>query len=239
MENLGKAFSKNEIKYELSNLNFFSLLSDKQREKFSSCVKFKKLNKGEKLQRLGEEYGGQTHLLTSGVVSVHKYSSNGESMSSLSLGVNDFCSFEYVIGEGISEYDITALTPVSMTYVPVNFFNSLVKNNTVILEFIVAGTRMVLKDMFDHRSILALSRPRERVITSLLYNNKKFGVKRKDGSSVLPKWLTQTKLAMMSGTTRETVGITFKFLQTKGLIVVNGRNLIIRNSFDEKYEAFM
>ncbi|KRL99695.1 Crp/Fnr family transcriptional regulator [Liquorilactobacillus satsumensis] len=226
-----------KVKERLAQLQFFLLLNEQQQMEFAAHVNFRELRKGEKLQQLGKDYGGCIHLITKGLVSIRKYSVNGERIASLPLGVDDFCSFEYIVGEGVSNYEIMTLTPVSIAAVPVQFFKKLIGSNQAALEFIISGTRTILGDMLNHRSIFALSRPRIRVITFLLYLSKKAGDPSEDGSRPVPEWLTQTELALMAGTTRETVCATFKALQQDGGLVTEGKRLRLGMAFYEKYKV--
>lgn len=236
-EGITKQSKVNLALFEIKKKEFFSYFTEIELHQILREASILNFKKGEKffLNNKGEQI---VYLLTEGVIRVNKCSFNGEAMSSFFLGKNEFLPFSLSLNKHLEDFSMEACTDLTIVSMPQKKYQNIVNNNREVSDFLHYKTGRIITDLMQNSYINSLPHPRLRVILTLIYMAKKFGEKCNSDDYSIPNWLTQVKIAKIAGTTRETVGKTYKMLKNEELLTQSLRKIELTSAFFEKFKEY-
>ncbi|EJF00948.1 Crp/Fnr family transcriptional regulator [Liquorilactobacillus mali] len=178
-------------------------------------------------------------FLTQGIVNINVYSCNGEAEGSFFLGKNEFLPFSMILKSTLRNFNLVACTDITIVAITKNDFEKMVHNDIAIENFLDDKKSNIIADFLKCNMINSYAQPQMRVILMLQHMSKKFGMINESFEYVIPRWLTQTKLANLAGTTRETVGKTYRMLRNENLLVGTAGKERLTYSFSRKYKDYL
>jgi CRP/FNR family transcriptional regulator, dissimilatory nitrate respiration regulator len=224
------------LREKLKKLYMFSSLQDEDLDLITSIVKVKDYDKGEMIFFDTEPYNG-FYIVIHGSVKVFKISNDGREhiLHIIDPGhsfaeVPLFENFENVLGDNVN-YPANSMaleSPTQVVRVPAVEFVNLLKNNIGICLKLLSGFAKRMRHLNRHIEDITLKDVTKRVAAYILteYNSQK----RDDFEIELS--ISKNDLASYLGTILETLSRTFKKLQEKELIEVDGRKIVIKNLED-------
>lgn len=198
-------------------------------ENFLKQYKTRKYGKSEILIR-GDENPSGLFYLKSGIVKKYVISQKGEELIvdvykptyvfPMSWAINDFPNYYY--------YE--ALTDIEVWFAPKSEIITFIKNDKDLLFVFLSRIYKSVDDFLWRMTYLMGGSAYERLITEIIIQTKKFGIKKENGLYELKT--TEKELAGETGMTRETVSRELKILKDKKLVSLEKKTLKIR-SLDE------
>ena len=219
----------------LKNVPIFADLSSSDLEKISNKMILRNYNKGQVI--LLEESKGETFfVIKTGEVKVTKLSDDGREVILAILGESDFFGeMSLLDGEGrsaniVANEDSTALT------LSRNDFLSCLESYPKIAISLLEELAVRLRKSDKHIESLSLSDSEHRIGITIARLAEEIGTIKK-GIVSIKKLPFQQDIAIMAGTSRETVSRTIKLFEDQKILTRNGRALTIFdfNSFKKSF----
>ncbi|RYG73753.1 Crp/Fnr family transcriptional regulator [Lentibacillus lipolyticus] len=219
---------------ELTDFEFLSFFSDDELKRFKQVLYRSTYKKNQQLFAEGDKRE-RFFFLKKGYIKLEK--SNHEANMLYINYVKPSELFPYVglFTEENYRYSAYALTDVSVYYLPVKEFESLIRYNTEQLMLVIKKLDQLTKRHQDRLQTISTNFASDRVEQALHYLVQNFSVSQGD-HWVIDVPMTMTELAKVSGTSRETVSQVFKKLKCDGIMTVAGREITIHDwkYFEEK-----
>jgi CRP-like cAMP-binding protein len=182
--------------------------------------------KGELLFREGEEVKGM-YFIFSGTVKVHKQWGKEKELIVRFARKGDIVGHRGLGGDTIYPVSGTALEPVTVCFIDLDFFNATLKVNHEFIVQLMLFYAQELKVSERNMRNLAHMPVKGRVANALLQVQQKFGVSPDGFISLL---LSRQDLASYAGTTYETVFRIMNELVQDGTIRVEGKHITVLNT---------
>ena len=181
--------------------------------------------KGELLFREGEEVKGM-YFIFSGTVKVHKQWGEEKELIVRFARKGDIVGHRGLGGDALYPVSGTALEPVTVCFIDLDFFNATVKVNHEFLVQLMLFYAQELKVSERNMRNLAHMPVKGRVANALLQLQQKFGVSPDGFISLL---LSRQDLASYAGTTYETVFRIMNELVQDEAIRLDGKHITVLN----------
>jgi len=181
--------------------------------------------KGELLFREGEEVKGM-YFIFSGTVKVHKQWGDEKELILRFARKGDIVGHRGLGGDSIYPVSGTALEPVTVCFIEMDFFNATLKVNHEFIVQLMLFYAQELKVSERNMRNLAHMPVKGRVANALLQLQQKFGVSPEGFISLL---LSRQDIASYAGTTYETVFRIMNELAQDGTIGVEGKHITVLN----------
>lgn len=121
-----------------------------------------------------------------------------------------------------------ALTPVVVSFIPLNLFSRLYKANTAFSEYLIEFLTYELHESEEQQYMLTMDNVRQRIAYSLAKLIRIFGYEN-NSHGKLAYTLPKKDIACLCNTTYESVIRTLSAFEKEGIIEGEGKNLIIRD----------
>ncbi|MFT8424657.1 MAG: Crp/Fnr family transcriptional regulator [Liquorilactobacillus sp.] len=240
MENQGIMQQNNLslILCELKKKELFPLFEEARVHSIARRSVVLRYKRGERLM-FSSNKKQRVFFLTQGIININVYSCNGEAVGSFFLGKNEFLPFSMILKNTLKNFNMVACTDITIVAMTKNTFEELVHNNSAIEHFLDNKKSNIVADFLKCNMINSYVQPQMRVILMLQHMSEKFGVVDESFEYVVPRWLTQTKLARLAGTTRETVGKTYRMLRKENSLAGTVGKERLTYSFSSKYKDYL
>jgi CRP/FNR family transcriptional regulator, cyclic AMP receptor protein len=180
-----------------------------------------------RVQIYGEgEPGNQLYIITSGKVKLGKLSSDGRGHLLAVVGPSEMFGELSLFDLGPRTATATALTEVNAVVMERDVFRTWVAERPEIAERFLRVLARRLRRTDNDLSDLIFADVASRVAKQLLRLAQRFSV-REDGAMRLTHDLTQTEIAQLIGTSRETVNKVFSDFDQRGWIQLDGTSMLI------------
>lgn len=168
------------------------------------------------------------YFLKSGYVNQYIISPSGETCMVHIYKPGSFFPLMCTINETPNIFTFDAMIAVRVVRVPKDVFVDFLHNNSDVLFYTTQRILVGLSGLVNRVGQLVLDDAYTKTVLLLLYYADNFGEKSPEGIGIqFP--LAHREIASWIGTTRETASIQIETLKKKGLILVHGRQLIIRD----------
>ena len=212
----------------LKKVEFFAVLPDSSLLDLSRQIAWKKYKKGERLFDEGEE-AVSVFIIASGKVKVVKEFSSGKNAILGIFGVGGLVAEIAVIDKLPYPATAIALDDCVVGDLQAETFINFLRNNPDTLLQMVAGLGAKLRDMADSMGSMAVESVEKRLARFLLKFGDEIGKQTRDGLSfTLP--VTRQDIAELIGTSFEVVERGLKKMKTNGLIKVEGKKIVIKDT---------
>ena len=209
----------------LRKVPIFSDLSDSDLKKISEKMISRLYEKG-KMILLEQSQGETFFIIISGVVKVTRLSDDGREVILAILGESDFFGeMSLLDGEGRSANIVANEQSEVVTLSRSDFLDCLQKYPKIAIA-LLEELAVRLRKSDQHIESLSLSDSEQRIGVTLIRLAEELGTI-KQGDVNVKNLPYQQDIANMAGTSRETVSRTLKLLETKNLLIRDGRNLTI------------
>lgn len=184
-------------------------------------------NEGQRIFNEGEPVKGIYFIEKGRVKVLSKSHDNSEKIIRLA-------SHEMILGHrGLNTkvYPISAetLSESVITFLPVETFTSILKNNNEMAVYIINFLSDELRDSETRMKNLLILDPKSRIAIILMKLVDRFGYKKNTGNKTLSFTLSRTDIANMAGTTYETVIRTLAAFKKDRVIDLIGKEIAIIN----------
>lgn len=126
------------------------------------------------------------------------------------------------------EFEYVAMSNVEIYQVSKQEFKDFVKSNPKAALQVIDLLTNLANIYFERIDNLVISRAHPKIVSRLLFFSKRFGDKKR-GQITIQIPMTHASIASSLAITRETVSRELKKLEEKGLIVYNGRRIVIND----------
>jgi len=203
----------------LQGVSLFQSLSRSDRECLAASLKRRPLNKGEALFRKGDE-GTSLYIVQSGSVKIVLPSEMGDEVAAALLSEGD-CFGEMALLDGMPRSaDVVALESSALLALSQRDFLSFLKDNEEAIRAIFSYLTMRLRrtdELLEDAYFLNIS---ARLARRLVELSEKYGQQTAQGGPIkIDLHLTQSDLASIVGTTRESINKELRILREKGLVI--------------------
>lgn len=220
---------------ELKKKELFSLVEEARLLSIVQKAVVLQYKRGERLL-FNSNNDQKVFLLTQGIVNIDVYSCNGEAVGSFFLGKNEFLPFSMILKSTLKNFNMCACTDITIVAMAKTTFEKLIYNDITIEQFLDGQKSNIIANFLKCNMINSYVQPQMRVSLMLHHMSEKFGTVDESFEYMIPKWLTQSILARLAGTTRETVGKTYRMLRNEGSLVGTER---LTRSFSQKYKEYL
>lgn len=186
-----------------------------------------KYKKGEVFLHPGDEPQG-IYYLTKGYVNLYSVSEDGRELTLIIFKPQDVFPYIWALNDVSNQYYLETVTPCELWCVPKKDFLNFIKENNDVFFEITRKILIRLGGILKRMEYLVFGSAYNKVASIILICAKRFGQKSPRGILISVP-LTHKNIANLVGTTRETTSIEIKKLEKKGLIVYQGRFLVVRN----------
>jgi CRP/FNR family transcriptional regulator len=184
------------------------------------CLHF---NKGELLFQEGAEVTGM-YFINTGLVKVHKKWSEDKELILRIAKSGEIVGHRGLGSDTIYPVSATALEPTDICFISLDFFESTVKVNHDFLYRLMMFFAAELKESEKRMRDLAHMSAKGRIANALLFLKQKFGT---TGEGRLGITISRSDMASYTGTTYETLLRMMSELSEEGIIITEGKNIII------------
>ncbi|GGB52009.1 cyclic nucleotide-binding protein [Lentibacillus populi] len=218
----------------LDNFEFLSYFNEDELKKLKKMLHRSTFKKNQQLFAEGDPRE-RIFLLKDGYIKLEKTNLDATMLYINYVKSNELFPYVGLFTEEFYRYSAYALTDVSVYYIPVQQFESLIRSNNEQLFLIIKKLDRLTKRHQDRLQTISTPYATDRVIQALNYLVQNFSSK-KGEDFVVDVPMTMTEIAKLSGASRETVSHVFKRLKCDGILSMTRRQIIIRNInyFNEK-----
>lgn len=181
--------------------------------------------KGEILIRADENPSGIFYL-KEGIVREYAISKKGEELVVNMFKPGAFFPMSWGINQSDNRYFFEAVMPVTLWKAPREEVKNFIKSNPAVMYDLLSRLYKGTDGLLTRLVYLMSGSAYARLITELLINAKRFGVKDAKTGAITCK-LSELELATHAGLTRETVSREIKRLKEKNLVVVHRNEIIV------------
>lgn len=168
------------------------------------------------------------YYLKSGYVHQYIISPLGETFMIHIFKPGSFFPLIWVINDTPNVFHYDAMGPVTIIRAPKEAFVTFLKDHADVLYYAMQRLAAGLSGLVTRVGQLVLDDAYIKTILLLLYYADNFGEKTPEGIA-LSFPLAHREIASWIGTTRETASLQVETLQKKGIIIMRGRKMIIRD----------
>ncbi len=207
----------------LRQIPLFRSLRADDAARLAALLKRQFLHKGDVLCRKGEK-GDTLYMIVEGKLKIVRHASNGDEVILAILSEGDFCG-EMALLDGLPRSaDAVAVEDVSLYVLTRNDFYSCVANNERAVKSILSTLSKRLRKADDFLSDIFFLNVASRLAKKLieLAADKDF---RMDDTGIVHLSVTQTTIAGMIGSTRESVNKELRLLREQGLIDIVAKKI--------------
>lgn len=197
----------------------------KKLEDFFSQFKYQQYKKGEILVRADDDPQGIFYL-TDGFVKMYAISKKGDEIVLNIYKPISFFPMTWAINNAPNMYYFEAITDVAVWRAPKEKVVEFLKSNPDVLYDLMSRVYQGIDGVLRRMTYLMAGNAYSRLITELLIQVKRFGVRRDSDKAVALK-VSETDLATYAGMTRETVSREMRVLKEKGLVAFSKNMLEI------------
>ncbi len=162
----------------------------------------------------------------SGYIRVYRISEDGEELTLTILKPGDFFPLTYGFSTNKTNYYVEALTQLEIWKAPQETFLEFVKSEPEVYYELTTQLMVRFNGVLTRMEYLIFSNAYTKVASTLLMCAKGLG-EENDGKVIVKVPLTHKDIATMIGITRETTSLEMKKLERKGLVVRNGKYIVI------------
>jgi CRP-like cAMP-binding protein len=166
------------------------------------------------------------YLLEQGLVRIYRLSREGDETTFGYVAPGEVFGELSVFGDFPRESFAMTVEPARVWKIPQTVFRHLLESRTSVLLAIIRQIGQRMKRIENRVEGLVFRDVRARLAGILLELKEDFGQER-DGAWILDFALTQAELATLVGSTRQTVNASIGELESEGLILREGRRLVI------------
>lgn len=211
----------------ISQLHFFSELSEAQIEQILKIAKVRKFSKNEILFREGDSYKG-FYILTSGLIKIYNYSKDGrESVVHIVKPKNVFADVSMFDGSCYPVY-ADALEQSEVLFIPKEGFLELIKGSSEVSLKILAGYAKRMKSLVEQIEDLNTKEVINRLSKYLVKEIKKSGTENL-AEPFIKLSAPKSTVASFIGTITETFSRSLHKLQRDRVIRVKGKKIFIED----------
>jgi CRP/FNR family transcriptional regulator len=211
----------------LKRSSLFSGLTGKDLEKVRAIAINKKYQKGEPIFSEGQKATG-FFVNLSGQVKVYKLSADGREQILHIIGPGEaFAEAALFTGSAYPAF-AEALNDARVLYFPKETFVSLIRDNPQLSLNMIGGLSAFLRRFVDLVEELSLKDVSARLSKYLLDVSVQRGRKQEEGT-VFELEVSKTQLASRLGTISETLSRTFRKLQNRNVVRVEGKRITVLN----------
>jgi CRP-like cAMP-binding protein len=168
----------------------------------------------------------ELYLLERGLVRIYRLSSHGAEMTFGYVAPGEVFGELTAFGDFPRESYAAAVHPSRVWKIPVPVFQRMLEERPAVMLEVTRQIGQRMKRIESRVERLVFRDVRARVVGILLELSEDFGVRRGDAIA-LDIDLTQSELATLVGSTRQTINTSLGELEHAGLIERNGRRLIL------------
>ena len=219
---------KQEIEQILATLPLFSEFSENELNEVADSSTIKLYKKHDFIFAEGEAYHG-FYIVLEGRIKVYKLSPDGkEAIVHLVKPFDPFA--EVALFENLTTYPVNAQTIEDslLIYISKDGFLKFLNTHPQINFKIISGFTKKMRELTNRLESLTLNEVSSRLAHYLLEEYKNAPLTEKNLPSVTIT-ISKSDLAVYLGTALETLSRTLKKFQDDGLIVVKGKNVIIKD----------
>ncbi|TMN21516.1 Crp/Fnr family transcriptional regulator [Lentibacillus cibarius] len=216
-----------KLEEELTDFDFLSFFSDDELKRFKLVLNRRTYKKNQQLFAEGDKRG-KFFFLKKGYIKLEKTNQEANMLYINYVKPNELFPYVGLFTEENYRYSAYALTDVSVYYLPVTEFESLIRYNTEQLMLVIKKLDQLTKRHQDRLQTVSTNFASDRVEQALNYLVQNFSVNQGD-CLVIDIPMTMTELAKLSSTSRETVSQVFKKLKCDGIMTLNKRQITIHN----------
>lgn len=210
----------------MRNSWLFDGLDDHELRKLTDVAVYRCVDDGHVLFRRGDATPG-LHLVESGVVKIYSITPEGEERILSLIGPGEFCGEMGIVDGAPSSAWGQALGRTCFWEVPAMAFERLMLSQPAIClkvcRVLVARVRQAGRQLDE---TLFLS-SRQRVLCQLMRLAEQLGIPEHDGGVRVGVRLTHQEIALLAGTSRETVTRVLSDLTERGLLMTPDRQLVL------------
>jgi CRP-like cAMP-binding protein len=213
----------------LRRVSLFANVDDETLEKLGKLVITKKYPK-DALVFAQNEMGNAMYFIVSGRVRVVLYGENGKEITLTFLDRRDFFGEMSLLDEKPRSANVITTEASNMLILKRSVFFRYIKSHPEMAVSVLIELSRRLRKADDIISNLALLDVYGRVARVLVELSKSDGEETEDGT-LIRKRPTQQDIASMVNSSRETVSRVLSEFQRRGLLVIDGKQVILRPQF--------
>ncbi len=207
--------------HQLKAFDLLSELNDTELSRLCSQLHVTELKRNQVLFQKGQD-SSELYFLLKGRLKAVDYSSNGREIGFTFFDAGSHFGELSLIDHKQRSATVVATESSHIAYLPKNEARKLIFETPSVSEKLLLQLTRIIRENNDHIVLLGSANASARINTMLL----KYA--RKDANGLrIEKLPTQTEIATMTNTTRETVSRTLSHLIELGYIEKNGKSLII------------
>jgi CRP-like cAMP-binding protein len=209
----------------IKELSTFKSLSKEELLIISEAKTTYKINKGEVLFNEGEHIDG-LYCLKNGLIKIAKLGENGKDHIVKLLSKGEIVGQRSLINDEATNLNAVAIEESEMCFIPKNQVLNLIKTN---FNFTLEIMKSICKDLKiadDHLVEMAQKTVKQRLATTLIYFEDKFGI---DYDGFLKVVISREELAGLVGTATESCIRLLSELKKNKLIEMSGKKIKILN----------
>ncbi|MBA4603072.1 Crp/Fnr family transcriptional regulator [Thermoactinomyces sp. AMNI-1] len=212
---------------QLKNIEFFSHLDEQELKKYEKHLFHRTYQKKQILFTEGDPRE-RIYFLISGYVKLEKNNVDMTAQYIDYVRPNDLFPYGGMFFDDFYHYSAYALTDILVYYIPTKFFESTVSADKKQLFIIIKRLSSILEHHENRLKIINSNYVKDRVILSVAYLIKTYGVKADHGIMIdVP--MTLTEIARLAGTSRVSVSHIFKDLKKENLLSDQSNHIVVHN----------
>lgn len=180
------------------------------------------------------------YLIKKGSVQLTRLADNGQQITLSILTEGMIFGEADVLNESTYSHFAETLESSNICYIRKDDFKNLLAKHTELVSMILNILYRRLKEAQTQIEFLAFHDVRDRLVSILLRFSKDYGSqydKKGINGTVINFKISQEKLADFCGTSRESINRNIKEMKEEGLLELEGRNIVLLNSFFNLYSA--
>lgn len=195
-------------------------------EKFFGQFRVKTFKKGEVLIR-ADEPPRAVYFLKDGLVKMYIITKKGDELLLNIFKAPSFFPMSWAINDTKNNYYYEAMVESQVVVAPRNKVVEFIKQNNDVLYDLLGRTYRGVDGLLTRMSYVMSGEAYSRLISEIIIQARRFGVKEKNGSVVFK--ISEKDLAEETGMTRETVSRELKILKQKKLVALDKKMLTIKH----------
>jgi len=225
-----------ETKDYIKGIPLFNGLDDSAIDKLSEISHKKSFKKDEVIFNSGDK-GSSLFLLATGAVKISLYDDQGKEMILKILYDGDFFGEMSLLDGDFRSASVMAIEPSTAFTIEGYQFYKLISSYPELAMKIMISLSRRLRKLDEKAFSLALADSASKVASMLLELMDEKGSKSEDGILIETN-LTRQEMASMVAITRETFTRTLRLFQERGIIIVEGRSIRVKDELALRREAF-
>lgn len=223
----GIIVNKQELRQQLKKFRIFSGYSDEELSSIYPSVYLRKYNRGQMLFIEGDPRD-RIYFLINGYVKFERTNMKATLMYTDYVKPYNLFPYGGMLTDKNYHYSAAVISDVSLFYIPTSIVESFVfRRPQALLELIHQLSRIL--ELHEKRlQTMTVSSASERVIQALRYLMIDMG-KREDYKISIPFRVSTIDLAVLSGTTRETVSHVLSRLKKDSILAIDNKQIIINH----------